>query len=66
MGPGNEQGARCITTVADKINVALKVIQIWNGGNKAIKKVEMNNMILARNYNSDFIHNFSEVMSVSN
>ena len=54
------------STVADKKNVALKVIQIWNGGNKANKKVEMNDMILARNYNSDFILNFSEVMSVSN
>ena len=50
--------------MADKKNVALKVIQIWNGGNKVIKKVEMNDMILARNYNSDIIHNFSEVMIV--
>ena len=53
-------------TVADKKNVAFSHRNNFLGLNKAIKKVEINDMILARNFDSDFSNHLSEVMSVSN
>ena len=35
-------------------------------GQQSNKKVEINDMILARNFDSDFSNHLSEVMSVSN